>query len=96
MNKLMEEREREREREREKERECAHVCIYVCVRERHQGNLRLTGHNVQVFFFFFFLVPQAAKEAKVPPSCSAQPHNPTSFKLPQPTDLQNTQIYITM
>ena len=89
-----------RERDREKERECAHVGVFVCGRERHQGKRRLTGHNVQFFFFcfflFFFFVPQAAKEAKVPPRCSAQPHTPTSFKSPQPTDLQNTQIYITM
>ena len=91
MNKLM------GERDREKERECAHAGVYVCVWERDNREKEdfNTGHNVQVFFFFFF-VPQAAKEAKVPPRCSAQPHTPTSFKSLQPTDLQNTQIYITM
>ena len=59
-------------------------------------NLYLFFFKMFSFFFFFFFCPQAAKEAKVLPRCSAQPHTPTSFKSPRPTDLQNTQIYITM
>ena len=72
--------------------------VFMCVCERDiREKKTYTGHmyNVQ-FFLFFFFVPQAAKEAKVPPRCSAQPHTPTSFKSLQPTDLQNTQIYVTM
>ena len=67
----------------------------ACVWERETSGKKKT-YGTQCSVFFFFCVPQAAKEAKVPPRCSAQPHTPTSFKSPQPTDLQNTQIYITM
>ena len=86
-----------------------YVCVCVRERERETENKTETANCQQsdrgggggggdedlrdTRSVFFLLVPQVAKEATVPPRRSAQPHTPTSFKSPQPTDLQNKHIY---